>query len=280
MTEKFIDLHIHSYYSDGIFSPEVIIKYAKQKDLAAIALADHDTTRGVALTIEEGNKNGIEVVPAVEISADFPSSPEGEIHILGYFIDWQDAVFQEKLKYFRDKRTERARKILEKLADISIKLSPDDIFSENKQKDSSIGRLHFARLLVKEGFVYNVRQAFEKYLGPNKPAYVAKARMHPSEAIKIILDARGIPVLAHPYTAGDLPQTLKILSDYGLKGMEVWHTRHGSGTINKLMQLAKDFNLMPTGGSDCHGIMEGDELLFGKLKIPYSVLENLKNSIK
>lgn len=283
--ERFIDLHIHSNYSDGLLSPKEIVDYALKRNLAAIAIADHDTTLGIPETVEEGKKGEIEIVPAVELSAeienissaDFKSvnTTRGkEAHILGYYINCENEELQKILTFFRQKRKERAQQIYEKLQNLGIKLDPT-ILEEISSRERSFGRLHFARALVKEGYVTNISQAFQLYLNYGQPAYAEKTRLKPEEAIKLILRVGGIPVLAHPYFNSN-ETILQTFASYGLGGIEVWHGKHSPGSTQKLISLAKKLGLLMTGGSDYHGETDEQTPSIGNVKVPYSVLEELK----
>lgn len=321
--EKFIDLHIHSNYSDGLLSPKEIVNYAAKYNLAAIAIADHDITSGIPEALEEGKRLNIEIVPAVELSAEMvpilegsavfdpeaqtqgeahPSIPHDlkrsrmesnqrienlptpqvssyskEMHILGYFIDWTDNSLEEKLHFFREKRKERAYSIYEKLTNLGIKLNPQ-ILEEIGRENHSFGRLNFARALVKEGYVHSISEAFKLYLDYGQPAYVKKALFKPKEAIELILQTGGIPILAHPYFITN-PTIISTLVSFGLKGIEVWHRKHSSSSTQKLVSLAKKEGLLMTGGSDFHGESDTERPFIGSLRIPYIILEELKQCL-
>lgn len=309
--DKFIDLHIHSNYSDGLLSPKEIVNYAAKYNLAAIAIADHDITSGIPEASEEGKKLNIEIVPAVELSAEMVpiledsdvldpetqtrrsrmesnqrienlptpqvSSYSKEMHILGYFIDWTDNSLEEKLHFFREKRKERAYSIYEKLTKLGIKLN-SQILEEIGRENHSFGRLNFARALVKEGYVHSISEAFKLYLDYGQPAYVKKALFKPKEAIELILQTGGIPILAHPYFITN-PTIISTLVSFGLKGIEVWHRKHSSSSTQKLVSLAKKEGLLMTGGSDFHGETDTEKPFIGSLRIPYTILEELKQCL-
>ncbi|MCS7230904.1 MAG: PHP domain-containing protein [Elusimicrobiota bacterium] len=273
--EKYVDLHIHTIYSDSNLSPKELIEYAKKLNLSAVGITDHDTTDGIEEAIKEANKYGIEVVPGIEISAIFNGSSENEVHILGYYIDWQDEELQEKLKLFRKARIERAYKILEKLKLVGINIDVEKIITKNN--NSSIGRLHFARLLVEQKRVNSIKEAFDLYLGYGRCAYVPKFMFSVEEAISMILKAKGIPVLAHPYISiYNDNESFKKLIKQGIKGIEVFHSNHHKNVEEELMLIAEKYGLLITGGSDCHGKLDNLEVLLGSIKVPYVYLENLK----
>lgn len=276
-TSDTVDLHVHTTFSDGTLTPEEIIKYAQEAGLSAIAISDHDITDGILPAIKEGAKKGIEIIPGVELSAELENSAESEMHILGYFINWENTHFQGQLKLFRQVREQRAIHILEKLSQLGIKLNKEKVF--RTAGESSIGRLHIARVMLEERYIKNTREAFQKYLGSGRPAYVPKFRLKPIDAIHMIKEIGGIPVLAHPYYGNySNSKFIEELVKMGLRGIEVWHSRHSKQTAENFIKLAKEFNLLITGGSDCHGPI-GDKLpVLGTQKIPYEILTELKKA--
>lgn len=276
MDNKYVDLHVHTIYSDSNLSPRDLIEHAIKLELSAVAITDHDTTDGIEQTLKEADKYSLEIVPGVEISAAFDGSSENEIHILGYYIDWQNEELQKKLSFFRKARIERAYKILERLNLLGIKIKPEDVFNLTT-KDASIGRLHFARILLQQKKVSSIKEAFEMYLGYGRPAFVPKIMFKTEEAISTIIKAKGIPVLAHPYISiyNDI-DCLKKLIKQGIKGIEVFHSSHHKNIEEELMIIAEKYGLLITGGSDCHGKLDNFEPLLGSVKIPYTYLENLK----
>ncbi len=277
MDKLFVDLHIHTNFSDGIFSPEEVVRYAQEVGLSAISITDHDITDGILPAVKEGIKRGIEVIPGVELSVESKNSSEGEMHILGYFINWEDIQFQKQLKLFRDARKKRAIHILKKLYQVGVKLDEEKLFKI--AGIGSVGRLHIARLLLEEGYVDNIKEAFQKYLGKNRPAYVPKFRLTPEDAIKMIKNIGGVSVLAHPFYGnyGDR-NIIEELVRFGLKGIETWHSKHNEEVKKSFDNLAKEFNLIVTGGSDCHGPAGDEPSLIGTQNVPYEVLLNLKQA--
>jgi len=270
-----IDLHVHTNYSDGSSSPRKVIEKSVNLNLAAISITDHDTTDGITEGIKWASKFGIEVVPGVELSAEGLNNIGEEIHILGYYINWENAYFQEKLKFFRVARERRARHILDKLYHIGIKLSEDRLFQ--LAGVGSIGRMHIARLMVDEGYVKTTQEAFDKYLVYGRPAFVPRYRLTSEEAIMLIKKIGGIPVLAHPKFGANRKKIVKYLVSKGLRGIEVYYERHTSQEVEKYLEWAKEFKLIPTGGSDSHGSLEdGTEDVLGKVEIEYKVLRELK----
>lgn len=271
---KYIDLHVHSIFSDGTLTPQRIVEYAVKRKLAAIALTDHDTTDGVPIAQQHAQQFGVEVVPGVELSVEMPGRSDLELHILGYYLDYQDSSFQEKLSFFRKKRHERAEMMLEKLKDLNVFLDGAKLLETTN--DNAIGRLHFAQALLEEGYVHNIQEAFQRFIGFNKPAYVPKARLMPEQAIKMITDIDGIPVIAHPYFSEINRDMISLLVGYGLKGIEVYHSRHSKSDIDRFRQYASEFNLLITGGSDCHGEIDKNEALLGNMDVPFELLEKMQ----
>ncbi len=272
--QKVADLHVHTYLSDGTFSPLEVVKRAREEGLDAIAITDHDTVSGVSQSIKFGKAFGIEVIPGVELTAEFE---DNEIHLLGYFIDWQADWFLKKLKQICEVRIERAKRIVEKLKEHGLDISEEEVFKTSGP--GAVGRLHIAQVLFKKGLVASLQDAFRLYIGNGKPCYVKKFKLLPEEAIDMIDRVSGIAVLAHPKTVQienmALDDFIKNLKKFGLKGLEVYHTDHSKSDVDYLKNLAEKEDLLPTGGSDCHGFGKG-EVLIGKIKIPYSFVEALK----
>ncbi len=193
---------------------------------------------------------------------------------MGYYMDYQEISFQEHLSFFRKKRHERAVTMLEKLKDLNIFLDGEKLLETTN--DNAIGRLHFAQALLEEGYVNNIQEAFQRFIGFNKPAYVPKTRLMPEQAIKMITDVKGIPVLAHPYFSEINRDMIVLLVDFGLKGIEVYHSRHSQSDMDRFRKYAIEFNLLITGGSDCHGEIDKNEALMGNMEVPYEILEKMQ----
>ena len=276
----YIDLHIHTTESDGSLTPSQVVRYAKEKGLKAIAITDHDTIHGNEEAIKEGISAGVEVIPGVEISVDYS---QGTMHMLGYFITTEDPILNEKLTLLQDSRADRNPKIIEKLNKLGLSLTYDEVVQVSG--GGQVGRPHIAQILMKKGYTKSIKEAFDKYLGKGAPAYLDKFRLSAVEAITMITDAGGIPVLAHPFTlhlksSDELDALLKKLVNQGLQGLEVYYSEHDERKTSSYRLLAKRYNLAITGGSDFHGKnMKGIDLGTGRgnLKIPYTALENLKN---
>ncbi len=274
MKNLHIDLHIHSTFSDGNFTPEEIVNHAKNAGLAAISITDHDNTDGTPSAITAGKELGVEVVPGVELSVEPESPQDEEIHILGYYVDWKDESFQQKLRHFRKARRERAHHILENLARLGIKIDPQQLFEVAGK--GSVGRMHVAKVLRDEGFVNYVQEAFDLYLAYGKPAYVPKLRLSSQEAITLISGIGGISVIAHPIYGGSSREIIQKLKSLGLDGIEVYYPNHKPEDVKKFGSWANEFGLLVTGGSDCHGGTVNGEVLMGNLGLGYDLLARLK----
>lgn len=265
---KKIDLHIHTIFSDGTLSPQEVVRIAYKCDLLAIAIADHDEVNGVIPAQMVGKDLGIEVIPAVE----FSSKKEGKsIHILGYFIDVTHPELIAFIDSMRKARLERAEKIVHKLREHGIYIKVSDI--EECAGPGVICRPHIAEILVNKKVVSNLREAFTKYIGWDKPCYVPKADVPTECVIKLILKAGGIPVLAHP-SLSDTNKWIKELVDEGLMGIEAWYPTHSESDINHYLKIANEYMLVPTGGSDSHGTREKYSGVC-EFSVPYEVLDRL-----
>ena len=266
MAEK-VDLHVHTYYSDGTFSPEDVVRGAARRGLAAVAVCDHDCTDAVEECQRIAPKYGIEIVPGVEITAEI----EGiEVHILGYLIDIKSRLLGELLKGLRESRVQRIYTMIEKLKEHNVNISPESVFSLSTR--GTIGRLHLAAALYNARKVSSIREAFIKYLADDAPCYVARFCAMPDRAISTILKSGGVPVYAHPGAMGRddfIPAFMKA----GLRGLEVYHADHTKKTTQYYTNLAQKYGLLITGGSDSHGDHKGS---IGRVSMPYSTVEELK----
>ncbi len=277
--QKYADLHVHTNYSDGSFSPKEAVDYAKSAGLSAISITDHDTVEGVPPAAEEGKKAGVEIIPGVELSCEVEDAQRSELHMLGYFINVSDPTLIAFLAAFRQSRIERAEKINRKLEDIGIHI--DRELLGRIAGHGSIGRLHFSKAMVEMGITKTIAEAFQKYLSSGKPAFVPKFKLSPEDAIKLVRDAGGVPVLAHPYYMHYSDRKfLKDLVTAGLAGIEVWHSRHTRTAEKTFKQMANDLHLVATGGSDCHGPYGKEPPLMGSVKVPYSVVTELEKRIE
>lgn len=269
---KFADLHLHTIFSDGTYTPEELILRSQKSGLSAIAVVDHDTVMGIDPVIQASGGQEIEVLPGIELSAEYEGQ---EVHILGYLIDYKNDKLLEKLEFLKKNRIERIYKIVDKLKANGIALEAESVFDISGGL-GTVGRLHVARAMVKAKIVTSTGEAFYKYIGDKGPAYVCNFKFTPAEAIKLIKEVGGIPVLAHPYTL-DEDDLIPVFVKLGLEGLEVHYPEHTQGMINFYLGLAKKYNLLVTGGSDCHGSAKS-EIKIGSVKIPYELVEKLKEA--
>lgn len=270
-SQKEIDLHVHTVFSDGTLTPKEVVLRARKLGLVAVSITDHDTVRGVDEAVEAGDNMGVEVVPGVEISSD---AGEDEIHILGYYINWRKKEFVSRLNFFQKIRMERNERLLVKLKELGMPVEFDEL--QNLAPKGVISRLHIARLMVKKGYVSSIDDAFENWLNPGKPAYVERLKISPFEVISLILEAGGIPVFAHPFLS-KRDDLIPRMVEAGLMGIEVYHTSHDEKAEAHYLEVAKKFSLIITGGSDCHGEAKG-EFLMGKAHVPVCCLYALKRA--
>ncbi len=272
-----IDLHTHSTFSDGTFSPAELVDAGIEAGLTAIALTDHDTTNGVGLFLEACAAHEFEGIPGVEISAEFQP---GSMHMLGYFMDTENDAFEEMLLRIRGGRSDRNSSILTKLQKQGIDISWADVTAE--AGDDVVGRPHFARALLKKGRVRSVKQAFDTYLAKGQPAYADRYRPSPADGVRAITEAGGVAVLGHPATlrvpAKDVRGLVGELVDAGLRGMEIYCTEHNAMHVREYLSIANEFDLLTTGGTDFHGAVNPDIAIgrgFGSLNVPDRILDEL-----
>ena len=259
-----VDLHIHTTASDGRFSPAEIVGKAIERGLDLIAIADHDTVDGIEPALAAAAAfPGLEVVPAVEISVDVS---RGEVHILGYYVDYKDAGLNSALKVLRESRVTRAQRIINKLDDLDVHIDWQRV--SEIAGDGAVGRPHIAEAMLEKGYITTLKDAFVNYIGKGGPAYVDREKLTPKEAVELILRARGLPVLAHPFTVDD-PEALVIeLKKVGLAGIEAYYAEYASDKVTRLVDLADKYDLIATGGSDFHGLDENHEMALGDVDMP------------
>lgn len=274
---KLIDLHTHTTASDGSMSPGELVRHAKEMGLAAVAITDHDTVDGVEEALEEGKRQGIEVIAGLEISLDY----HRELHMLGYFLHNTHSKIQPLLGSLKENRRLRNPKIIDKLNELGLHLTMDEAAAE--AGGEVIGRPHIAKALLKKGYVKSTAEAFDKYLAEGKPAYFKKDKLDPEEGIRAIIAAGGIPVVAHPVhlnlSHGELDALFQQLKQAGLAGIEAYYVDNTEDMTGNLLRLAIKHDLLATGGSDFHGSFKPEIEIGtgrGNLKVPYEVLERMK----
>lgn len=271
--KDWIDLHLHSTFSDGLRTPEQLVDLAVARGLAAISLTDHDCLDGYPDLLTAANEHGIEVITGVELSSIYGGK---DLHILGYGVGVDDASFQGMLARFRKTREERGLKILCKLGEIGVHLDADRVL-ENAG-DGALGRPHIAEALLEGGFAKDFNEVFDKYIGEHCPAYVEKYKITPREAIDHIHASGGLAFVAHPgYYLENLDEFNELVSE-GFDGIEVFHPNHTKNVIAVLSGVTKDRGLLESGGSDFHGF-EGRNNL-GEHQVPYELLERIKDRLK
>lgn len=277
---KTIDLHVHSLFSDGTFSPGELVILAEQAGLSAFALTDHDTTEGIDQAVQAAEKSGIEVIPGIEFSTRWQHR---DIHILGYFMDFRSPSFQNKLLEFTEARNTRNEQMCSKIREYAgFPVSMEQL--QNRWPDSVITRAHMASWLAEQGYTADRNTAFAKYLGDHAPCFVPKTQTVPADAIRLILEHRGVPVLAHPLLYSLSKKQLQLLvgelKEAGLKGIEAIYVMNRGSDEAFVRSLAKKYGLLITGGSDFHGANKPDIALGtglrSNLSIPYRILDDLK----
>lgn len=268
---RFADLHLHTRYSDGTFTPHELVQQAAQRGFAAVAVTDHDTLDAVPETLAAGQEFGIEIIPGVEMTTRVGTE---ELHILGYLFgaSWRDANLGAVLDHARRIRQQRVEQFVDKLNALGVALTVDDVYACSDC--GTIGRPHVAMALQKRGVVASVDEAFARFLKRGKPGYVERYRMEAAEAIGHIRRAGGVAVIAHP-GLNNLDKRLREMVDQGLGGIEVWHTRHTPGQIRHYLEMAEQLGVCATGGSDCHGPVR-DGVLLGTIKLPYERVDALR----
>ena len=269
MLIMYADLHLHTNFSDGTYSPEELVAHAQRHGLSALALTDHDTIEGCPRTAVACQAASIEFIPGTELTAE---QDRDELHILGYFIDIENPRFLLEIAQFQDVRQNRVREIVERLNRMNVPLEAAAVFELAKCR--APGRPHVARALVEAGLCATLDEAFERFLKKNRPAWVPKFKISAADSIELIHQAGGVAVLAHPglnRSDGVIPAMVEA----GLDGIECFHTKHSTGTSERYLALADRFRLLVTGGSDCHGMTKGKPLM-GSVKLPYQHVEKLR----
>lgn len=280
--ERLIDLHNHTTASDGSEAPAEAVRLAGELGLAAIAITDHDTVSGIGEALEAGRALGVEVVPGIEISADYGGN---QAHILGLFIDPESPALRPALDWAVNEREERNRRMVAAMAADGFDISIDELQKNNP--DSVLGRPHMAEHLMKRGYVASVREAFDRYLGDDGPYYLPKRRIPLDVTARLIREAGGIAIVAHPFQYGyDEAELLDYISaarSAGCTGIEAHYSEHSPAQRDYILAVAQQYGLLVSGGSDWHGsrkphIRMGSGI-DGSIAVPYSVLEQLKAAL-
>lgn len=281
MTQGLVDLHVHSTASDGTLTPSEVVALAKTNGLSAIALTDHDTIDGVSEAINAGKKYNIEVIPGIEFSTFYGNR---EIHMVGLFIDPNNFELTNRLNELVTTRNNRNELMALNLQKEGIDISLSKL--TNMFPNAIITRAHFARYMYEMGYIKEIRVAFDKYIGDGRPCYVKREKVSAKEVIDLIKGAGGIPILAHPLLYGfkqdELNECVASLKRIGLVGIEALYSKNKGLDESKVIKIAKENDLLISGGSDFHGANKPKLNLgngYGNLSIPYEVLEKLKSAL-
>jgi hypothetical protein len=269
---KFADLHLHTHFSDGTFSPEELTGHGQRLGFAALALTDHDSVEGCARMAAACGAAGIEFITGTELTAE---RNDTEVHLLGYFLDTQNERLLAELARFQAVRQDRIREMVARLNGLNLPLEAETVFALANCK--SPGRPHVARAMVQAGLVKNLDEAFARFLKKNRPAWVPKAKMSALEGVELIHQAGGLAVMAHP-GLNRTDEIIPALVEAGLDGIECFHTKHSTAMSERYLEIADQFHLLVTGGSDCHGFSKGKPLI-GTVKLPYEHVEKLKSKV-
>ena len=266
---KFADLHLHTNFSDGTFSPEELVLQAQKSGLACIAVTDHDSVEGCARAAAACAAVKMEFIPGTELTAEHDDT---ELHVLGYFLNTHNEKLLAEIARFQAVRQNRIHEMVARINELGTPLEVESVFALANCK--SPGRPHVARAMVKAGFVKNLDEAFERFLKKGRPAWVPKSRVSALEAIDLVHQAGGLAVMAHPglnRTDSIIPH----LVEAGLDGIECFHTKHSTAMSERYLEIADKYHLLVTGGSDCHGFSKGKPLI-GTVKLPYEHVEKME----
>lgn len=265
---KFADLHLHTQFSDGTFTPEELVLHAQKGGLSCIALTDHDTVEGCARTAAACAAVKMEFIPGAELTAEHQDT---EVHIIGYFLDTHNPALLARIATFQAVRQNRIHEMVAALNKMGVPLKVEAVFALANCR--SPGRPHVARALVKEKLVGSLDEAFERFLKKNRPAWVPKTKMSALESVDLIHQAGGLAVMAHPglnHNDDIIPDLVAV----GLDGLECFHTKHSTTMSEHYLEIAEKHGLLVTGGSDCHGYSKGRPLI-GTVRLPYGHIERL-----
>lgn len=250
---KKIDLHTHTNASDGIYSPEELIDYAISQGIGAMAITDHDTVSGLPEAMKYAKRIGFELIPGIEFSIEYSG---GSLHLVGLYIDYNNALLIEKAEWLKEHRMTRAVRIIEDLRKYNIDIPLKRL--EKETKGGAIGKPHIARIMIEMKYGKDTKEIFKNFMCKGKPGYIEKDRISLEEAIFVIKQSRGIPVVAHP-----ISMNLKIFDRYekkvdemiqlGIEGLEVYSSMHTEDDVSEFLKIAQKRNLLVTGGSDFHG---------------------------
>ena len=269
-----IDLHLHTLASDGRLTSTELIQMVVKNGLKTISVTDHDSTEGLAEAYEAAKEfPDLRIIPGIEMSADIPGD---EVHVLGYFLDYHDEEFQAQLTEFRMGRVGRAQVMVEKLDALGKPVEWERVM--HFAGDGTVGRPHIALAMVEAGYFKEPKEAFEEYLGNDGLAYYDRPKLAPAAGVEMIKKVGGVPVLAHPTFMNDMEAGIANLKKVGLMGMEVYYAQYDDDTVRHLARLAKEYDLIPCGGSDYHGMGNSGEPLPGTLGPPEETISLLEEA--
>lgn len=267
----FADLHLHSIFSDGTFTPEEVVAQGKRLGFAALALTDHDTVEGCERMAAACAAGRIEFIAGSELTAEFG---EHELHLLGYFLDPKHPRLLSAMAKFQEVRQQRIRDMVARLNELGLPLETEQVFTLANCR--APGRPHVARALVKAGLCASLDEAFERFLKRHRPAWVPKMKISALDAIELIHAAGGLAVMAHP-GLNKCDEVIPALVKAGLDGIECYHTKHTTNTAAHYLNFTRQYGLLVTGGSDCHGLSKGKPLI-GGIKLPIHYVHKMQKA--
>ena len=266
-----VDLHLHTTFSDGRLTPTQLVELIVSKGITVASVTDHDSTEGIPEALEAAARfPQLTIIPGIELSTDIPGT---EVHMLGYFIRYEDAAFQEMLRSFRDGRVDRAREMVDKLGALGL---PVDWERVCELAQGAVGRPHIAQAMVEKGYISRPQEAFVHYLGRNGLAYAERTKMTPAEAVDYIRGVGGVPVLAHPHVVDNVESLLPELVEAGLAGMEVHYKEYTPAEVEAFGAMAARYGLLPCGGSDYHAFGTPGEEQPGISGPPIEIVDRLR----
>ena len=266
---KTVDLHLHTRFSDGTDTPERVVELARQAGLSAIAITDHDNTDALAVAEPAAQRCGLELIPGIEMSS---AVAHCEVHMLGFLLDFEHPGLKRHLAEQQARRVDRVHQMAAKLAAVGVRIEAAEVLQ--LAGEGTVGRPHVARVLLKHGYVSSLADAFDRYIGQDGPGFVPGSTLPPAHVIRVILEAGGVPVLAHPIYLKHDP-LIDEMAQAGLAGLEAYHSSHAPEVTRRYEQIADRLHLLKTGGSDSHGDAK-EGLPIGAVKVPYELVDSLR----
>lgn len=269
-----IDLHLHTHHSDGTFTPEEVVRRAKSLKITTLSITDHDTLSALPAARQAAGED-LEILTGIELTA---TSHDRELHVLGYGFRDEDPAMREYTRRAKERRHNRIQLMVEQLNARGVEVTRAEV-EKVAGEGTSIGRPHLAEVLMKKGVVHSLNEAFDRYIGDHAPCFVRDAILTTADAARLIRQAGGVAVLAHPYRLVEDDWIPELAAD-GIQGIEAYHSDHDPSVTRHYRQIAEKLNLMTTGGSDCHGFRKSKGPLIGTVKVPDNCLEELKQALK